>query len=339
MKEPVRMRDIAERLGISVVTVSNALSGKKGVSDAMRQRIWDKARELGYDTVKIKGDRVENLTIGVIVAARYIRVGGSFYWTLYQNIVYAAAEQSGFTMLEVVEENAEHSRELPKLSYDTAVSGLVIIGQMDMEYIRKIQNTLNIPMVLMDFNCHGLECDSILSNNYIGMYKMTRYLLLHGHREIGYIGQICGNDNLCDRYFGYRKAMEEEHIPLNPDWIIEGERIIYKEFDLSDLPDMPTAFVCCSDLVAGFAYDELTRLGYRIPEDISLVGYDNYLYNHPLAKSLTTYNVDLKEMSWMAIRILIKKISGKKAYSGVRYMDSYVVERSSVKKINRRDVL
>ena len=331
MDETIRLKDIAEALGTSVVTVSNALSGKKGVSDEVRQKIRDKARELGYESAKYTTERSSSVTIGVIVAARYIRVGISFYWMMYQQIVYAASGRSGFTMLEVVEEEAEKRRELPKLSYDGNVSGLIIIGQMDMEYIRRIRNFLDIPVVLMDFNCQELECDSILSNNYMGMYKMTRYLLSHGHREIGYIGQIQGNDNLCDRYFGYRKALSEQGISINSDWIVEGERVIYREFDLSLLHSMPTAFVCCSDLVASFVYDELIRLGYRVPEDVSLVGYDNYLLNHPLAKTLTTYNVDMKAMSQTAIRILLKKINGKEDYSGVRYLDSYVKERSSVK--------
>ena len=331
MGETVRLKDIAEALGTSVVTVSNGLSGKKGVSDEMRRKIWDKARELGYDSAKYNTERPASITIGVIVAARYIRVGISFYWMMYQQIVYAASGRSGFTMLEVVEEEAEKNRELPRLSRDGSVSGLIIIGQMDMEYIRRIRNSLDIPVVLMDFNCQELECDSVLSNNYMGMYKMTRYLLAHGHRKIGYIGQIQGNDNLCDRYFGYRKGLAEQGLSVNPDWTVEGKKVIYKEFDLSLLPSMPTAIVCCSDLVAGFVYDELTRLGYRVPEDVSLVGYDNYLHNHPLARILTTYNVDMKAMSQTAIRILLKKINGKENYSGVRYLDSYVKERGSVK--------
>ncbi len=331
MGETVRMKDIAQALGISVVTVSNALSGKKGVSDEVRRKIRDKARELGYNSAKYSEERPVSTTIGVIVAGRYIRVGISFYWMMYQQIVYAASGRSCFTMLEVVEEEAEKNRELPKIGYEGNVSGLIIIGQMDTEYIRKIRDSLNMPVILMDFNCRELECDSILSNNYMGMYKMTRYLLERGHRDIGYIGQIDGNDNLCDRYFGYRKGLAEQGIAVNPDWVVAGRRVVYREFDLSVLPSMPTAFVCCSDLVAGFVYDELSRLGYRVPEDISLVGYDNYLHNHPLAKILTTYNVDMKAMSQAAIRVLLKKIGGKEEYCGVRYLDSFVKERGSVK--------
>lgn len=331
MGENVRLKDIAEALGTSVVTVSNALSGKKGVSDEVRQKIRDKAKELGYENDKYNPERRNSATIGVIVAARYIRVGISFYWMMYQQIVYAAAGKSSFTMLEIVEESAERARELPRLSYDGSVSGLIIIGQMDMEYIRRIKNSLDIPLVLMDFNCQELECDSILSNNYMGMYKMTRYLVEHGHRKIGYAGQIQGNDNLCDRYFGYRKGLEEQGLSVNPQWLVTGERVVYREFDLSLLPSLPTAFVCCSDLVASFVYDELTRLGLRVPEDVSLVGYDNYLHNHPLARTITTYNVDMKAMSQTAIRILLKKIGGDGGYSGVRYLDSYVKERGSVK--------
>lgn len=331
MGETVRLKDIAEKLGVSVVTVSNALSGKKGVSDAVRRKIKDTAIEMGYENIRHDAESEGTVTIGVLVAARYIRVGISFYWMMYQQVAYEASCHGALTMLEVVEEEYEEKRMLPHILSDGNVSGIVIIGQMDTEYIRKIMNHHQIPLVLMDFHSQELKCDAVLSNNYMGMYKVTRYLLNCGHRKIGYIGQILGNDNLCDRYFGYRKGLAEKGIPVNEDWLVTGREVIYREFDLSRLASMPTAFVCCSDLVAGFVYDELVRIGLRVPEDVSLVGYDNYLHGHPLAKMLTTYNVDMKAMSQAVIEILLKKIGGYGGYCGVRYLDSFVKERWSVR--------
>ena len=81
------------------------------------------------------------------------------------------------------------------------------------------------------------------------------------------------------------------------------------------LPErMPTAFVCCNDLTAS---------GYWVPEDVSVAGYDEYLYGHPFAKELTTYHVDMKAMAQEAVKILLKKIREDRSYWGVRYLDSF----------------
>lgn len=330
----VKLKDIANELGISVVTVSNGLSGKKGVSDAVRQRIIEKAKELGYDYQK--PDKTENsekkgITIGVIVSERYVSASASFYQMMYQQVVYMASRRQSLTMLEIIEEEKEQEEELPRLIQEGSVDGLIIIGQVKGEYIRAVMAVAQVPVVLMDFSCDQLNCDAVMSNNYLGMYKVTHYLLKKGHRDIGFIGLIENNGNLCDRYFGYRKGMAEQGIMINPDWVISNPEVIYGTIGIADLKTMPTAFVCCSDLVASFLYDELIQAGYRVPEDVSIVGYDNYLYGHPFARELTTYNVNMKAMAQEAVKILFKKISGDASYFGVRYLDSHIEERCSVK--------
>lgn len=103
-----------------------------------------------------------------------------------------------------------------------------------------------------------------------------------------------------------------------------------------ELPErMPTAFACNNDLAAGYLYDKLLEKGYRVPEDISVAGYDNYLYGHPFARELTTYNVDMAKMAETAVDILLKKLKKENRHQGVRYIDSDIIERNSVKNISR----
>ncbi len=335
MAGAVKLKDIAAALGISVVTVSNALSGKKGVSDEMRDRIIAKAQTLGYGKVKRVKPLGSAFTIGVIVAHRYIDVGGSFYWAMYQQTAFEAARKQNLTMLEIIGTEEEQQKELPKMLKEESIDGLIVIGKMDETYLKRIIDPGTVPVVLMDFFSDELTCDAVMSNNYIGMYKMTRYLWNHGHRQIAYVGEIATDENLCNRYFGYRKGLEEQKIPLNPDWVIDDPRLVKKETRFVLPERMPTAFVCCNDLVAGMVYDELTAAGYRVPEDVSVVGYDDYLYGHPFAKELTTYHVDMKAMAQEAVKILLKKIRGDRSYCGVRYLDSFIIERNSVKTIER----
>ena len=110
----VRMKDIAEAVGVSVVTVSNALAGRKGVSEDVRIKVEKAARELGYDLKKnVRQD--QGAVIGVLTSEKYMTVGISFYWALYQRVAYEAAKSQSVTMLEVVTFSMEEETELPKL--------------------------------------------------------------------------------------------------------------------------------------------------------------------------------------------------------------------------------
>ena len=329
----MKLKDIANELGTSIVTVSNALSGKKGVSETVRSQVIEKAREMGYENTRHSKDPREKLTIGVIVSEQYIGIGTSFYWTMYQQTVWAASMYKALTTLEIISIDKEKQLELPRLTDEGGINGLIVIGKMEKKYLKNLIHTLQIPAVLLDFRCEEIGCSSIMSNNYMGMYKMTRYLLKRGHRNIGYVGEIETNENLCDRYFGYRKVMEEWGVPVNQEWVIADPEVVSGKAAISLPKELPTAFVCASDFAAGFLYDKLSQMGHRVPEDISLVGYDNYLYGHPLAKKLTTYNVDMKEMAHAAVNMLLKKIAGGPDYNHIKYLDSYIVERSSVKNI------
>lgn len=325
----VKMKDLAAAVGVSVVTVSNALAGRKGVSDDVRFRVEKAAREMGYDMKK--NDRQQGAVIGVVVSEKYITVGGSFYWALYQNVAYEASKAQSVTMLEIITLSMEQNEELPKLLKEKAIGGLIVIGWMSGSYVEKIVLAAGIPVVLLDFQIRGLCCDAVMSSNYVGMYKMTRYLMEKGHRDIAFVGSIRANDNILDRYYGYRKALMEAGIKERKDWILEDRDRKDGVIGVEMPEKMPSAFVCNSDWAAGQLYDTLSELGYRIPEDVSIVGYDNYLYNNSFADRLTTYNVDMKQMARQAVKLLKGKIRGDGRRWGTRYIDGAVVERQSVR--------
>ncbi|MDD7388324.1 MAG: LacI family DNA-binding transcriptional regulator [Lachnospiraceae bacterium] len=328
-----KLKDIAEALGISVVTVSNALSGKKGVSDALRQEVLDKAQELGYNVSRYDTKKTGTYSIGVIASEEYLGVGTSFYWYMYQQVAYAAAKKKCFTVFEILNKQIEEPEKLPDVLTKGEVDGLLVIGWVNHRYIRRILDAVDIPVVLLDFYDPSFCCDAVMSNNYLGMYKATRYLLERGHREIAFLGSVDANDNIRDRFFGYRKALEEWKIPLCEEWILEDRDVGTLKMQVQLPERMPTAFACSSDFAAKYLYEELGSRGYRIPEDISIVGYDNYLYGHPFAEEITTYNVDIRKMAKTAVSTLLKKIEDEDRYQGVRYLDSEIVERSSVKRL------
>lgn len=333
MEQIVKLKDIAEALGISVVTVSNALSGKKGVSNSLRESILAKAEELGYKSTNYKKKEKTTETIGVLVPEKYLSVGASFYWAMYQQLVYALSKNGDVCMIEIVEEADVKQNKLPKLlSYDN-ISGLIIIGNIGQKYVKKIINKCDRPVVLLDICDRDNECDSIMSNNYKGMYKMTKYLIENGHRDIAFYGTVVSSENTMDRYFGYRKALEEANIEFNEEWLLDDRVLPSHEFKAVLPKKMPTAFACSCDMSSACLYDELNRNGYKVPEDISIVGYDNYMYGHSFVEDLTTYDVDMKRMTKVAVDTLMKRIKHNTTNFSTHYINGDIVERNSVKNI------
>ena len=130
MTKSVRLTDIAEKMGVSVVTVSKALSGKKGVSEELRAKIRRTADEMGYRPVHaLQPDKSKAYTVGVVAFERHFNKIASFYWKMYQELTIQAIKQNCFTMLEVVAILDEENLVPPKLFEEERVDGIIIIGK------------------------------------------------------------------------------------------------------------------------------------------------------------------------------------------------------------------
>lgn len=330
MGKRVTLSDIAGQVGTSVVTVSNALSGKSGVSEALRGRILQTAQELGYRRAAEPERAGELLCVGVIVDERFISPGNSFYWALYQEVVRAVAAQSGISMLETVDRRMQREGELPLAAAPGQNSALICIGPLAESYLERLLDSVRVPVVLLDAQYPNRRARCVVSGNYTGMYRMTRYLIRRGHRQIGFVGSPADNDNLLDRYFGYRRAMEEAGLFIRPDWVIPDREPGEKTVSVSLPQELPTAFVCSSDFSASLTSRELERRGLSVPEDVSLVGYDDFLLEDPLSGRLTTLRVDLPGMAACAVRMLAEGGMQER----VRILDGTLVERSSVRDLH-----
>lgn len=336
MAKAVKLADIAERLNVSTVTVSKALSGQKGVSEEMRARIKQLADELGY-VPPSAGKRIKeqkNYTIGVIIAERFLEKYSSFYWQLYQKVADRAIARGCFTIFETITGQEEKELSLPKIVREKKAHGLIVIGQMDTEYLRTLEEEGGMPVVYLDFYDKKKECDTVISDNFYGMYRLVNYLFEMGHKEIAYVGTLLATNSITDRYFGYAKSLMEHGQQVREDWIIDDRSMATGRIDeekLLMLPEeMPTAFVCCCDLTASKIVKKLNAAGYRVPEDISVVGYDNYLYPGLCDVGITTYEVDMKEMARRVIHAIVHKISGDTYRKGVFVVEGHIVYKESV---------
>lgn len=337
MVKSVRLADIAEKTGVSVVTVSKALSGQKGVSEEMRAKIKEVADEMGYTPVhSAQGQKPKSYTIGVITFERYFDKFASFYWKMYQELTAQAVRQNCFTMLEVIASTDEDSMVWPKLLGENRTDGIIIIGKPKRDYLKMLYQNKKTPMLFLDFYDDEIIVDSVVSESYHGMYRMTEYLIKNGHTKIAFVGTLMYTESITDRYFGYCKALMEHGIEQHPDWIIKdrdyADGFMGMNYKLSlSQKDMPTAFVCNNDVTAYALIRQLEEKGLRVPEDISVVGYDDYLYPEFGDSRITTYSVDIGGMTKVALTRLIKRIEHFSVNAKVRVVNGKLIERNTVK--------
>lgn len=340
MHKAVRLADIADELGISIVTVSKALSGQKGVSEDLRKKILDVADERGYRNQPVGGRKngslAEEYNFVVFMHEKYMDSRDSFYIKLYQEITAKALSLGLLVTLQIITEAMEKTLDVSELEYISSYDGIIFMGKFRNEYYEKIVEMFEIPMINLDFYDEKVDIDSVISDNFYGAYRLTKYLFDKGHTKIAYVGMIEATDSIIDRFMGYSKALLCHGRNVKTDWVVAdrygamGSRRL-REFRLPK--EMPTAFFCNNDMTAGYLINQLEANGFRVPEDISVVGYDNFLYSGMCDVEITTYEVDLKEMACASVDLLFKKIKDSDYKSGLIIIPGRLVEKNSVKEV------
>lgn len=305
----VTQTDIARELNISVVSVSNALNGKAGVSNELRQKIMDTAQEMGYQSGNVQLPPNEtDVCIGVLISKRYLLDTPSFYMKVYQEIVLAAAAKNCVTFLEVLDAEDEANLKIPELLGDEKVDGILVVGELKRPYTSHIKAESRVPVVFVDYYEDLPDTDFIISDGYTGTCYLTRRMLEAGYRDIAFVGTISATSSIMDRYLGYRKALMEQSIEIRPEWIIP-DRTGREEKLFVKLPkNMPQAFVCNCDKTASLLIGELQAAGYRVPEDIGVAGFDHFLMEKIEGVELTTYDVDMEAMASISVNTLLNRI-------------------------------
>ena len=343
MKNGVKMLDIANKLGVSVVTVSNALAGRDGVSEQMRTKICETAEKMGYKPSNTKNERKKNLlpkigkNVGILTAEKFVGARGTFYWELTANISNLLSQMNVCTIYECIKTDNEKNGILPNMVTDSKVDGIIVIGQILRSFIDKLSK-IDIPLIFVDFYDNRYAIDSINSDSYNGGYIITDYLVEMGHKKIGFFGTLNATSSINDRYLGYVKCILENQLELRKDWII-GDRdekgILYSKINFP--ADMPTAFVCNCDETAFRVISALKSKGIRVPEDISVVGYDNYTVSSICIPTITTVEVDLRKMAEVSVDIMAKKLIDPTYTEGRRIISGKLIVKNSVLDIRNRN--
>lgn len=330
MGTKVRMSDIAKALGVSTVTVSRALAGKEGVGETMRESILRTAEDMGYHPKVSKNALSDSETVGILLSRRFIGKGHTFYWDLYERVMDSLGENNVFGILETIRLTDEEEVHLPRLVYGGRVQALLLIGQLAQPYQQALA-AAGLPMVQLDAYSAGARLDTVISDGYYGMFTMTEYLLCRGHRKIAYVGSLGATSSIMDRYAGYCRALQAWGLAVRQDWVLP-DRKEHEKVLLQFPEDMPTAFVCNCDSVAQKLIQRLNEEGFRVPEDVSVVGFDGFSLS-PISPELVTYAVDMDGMAQASVKQLLDRLAGPDRPPELRVVPGHLVEGKSVKSI------
>ncbi len=297
--EKITMKDIADALNISRVTVSKAFNNQAGVSDSLRELIFAKAKELGYAKLPyqiIEQPQEEQRTISLIVS----RPDSALFWT---NIIHRMAQELAnynvnllYTYVPSV-----YSRgfSLPSILTSGNVDGIVVLNVYDEEILNMV-NALPMPKVFLDtipsLTDAQLSGDLILIEGFRTEARITDLLIQSGHAEIGFLGDIDYAMTNKERYLGFCDCMAKHELIVRSEYCLTG-RIDIFSYDrklyafLDELKSWPTAFVCASDYVANLVQAYLDNNAHRLPHPVVLTGFDNMGEYTNVAGRIITANV------------------------------------------------
>ncbi|MBO0994345.1 LacI family DNA-binding transcriptional regulator [Bacillus sp. SD088] len=332
------MQYIADQLNISKNSVSQALSGKPGVSEDTRKRIEKAAEELGYHYTTNKKQSPRKRGNIALLASDFAFSQKGFFGEIYLSVQREVAKRGMNLVIQSIDDESRDRLILPSFfEYDT-IDGVIIISHISTEYINRILST-GIPTVLIDHH-HPFNCtDAILLNNRFAAYTATHHLIELGHKQIGFMGDVERSPSYQERLEGYTLALKEHGIPLERDHILAD--IKEREEDVSTaldkLKEQPTAWFCVNDGFGFLVLTHLQALGYKIPNDLSVCSFDNGPLSRLSKPKITTFNVDLELYGRKAVEQLYWRMDNPTEPLQETLLHTSLVKRESTGPAPARD--
>lgn len=315
MRKKVTMQNIADRLHISKNSVSQALSGKPGVSEQTREKVRRVARAMGYHyvrpvTVK-RSDKRERKNIALIASDRTFSLK-DFFGGICLSIERETTRRGMALQIQSISPGMRDKLILPGIIEHQSIDGLLILSHISTDYIRKTLSS-GVPAVLVDQHHPNIDADAVLTNNRFGAYQAVQHLIRLGHKRIGYLGNIAISPSYEERLEGYLLALREYGIKSQPDYIcdraVETDEALQQSMEkIYRLPQPPTAWFCVNDGLGYFASTALQRLKLKVPDDVSICGFDNGRLSQIASPSITTMDVDLNLYGKKAVERLCQRM-------------------------------
>lgn len=331
------IKDVAKKANVSIATVSRILNDKPGFSKKTKEKVLKVIDELGYQPNAVARGLVSKRTetIGVLIP----EVLDMFASKILKGIDDISHEAGSSVIVCNTDSDGKRTMKYLQLLAEKRVDGIIFISEVLKEEYYKVMMDMKVPIVLVSTISYQFNVPYVKVDDRHAAYSATEYLIQNGHKKIA---MIAGNKNDpiagIPRIEGYKSALGAYGISVNDEYIIDSknfnhengikamEQIYKKKLDI-------TAIFASSDELAVGAMSYAYKKGIRIPENLSIIGYDNTKLAEMATPPLTTVAQPLYEMGSVAANILFEMM-GTQSTSESRIMRHYIVERSTVKNLN-----
>lgn len=304
------IRDIAEKLGISVSTVSKGLNGAADISEEMRQLVLDTAVEIGYASKRVQ--KLGRRKVCIMIENMEYENIDQFGYEIVVGFKLSAARRHCDVTVIPCSLNLQTTEKFDSYMLKYGYSGAFLLGfALHDDYIRQLHRT-TVPTVLLDNYIPSKNVGYVGTDGFNGIELAVRHLAGLGHRRIALLNGSKNSMVTNERQQAFLQSMGKCGVPVDPALIANGYYVpeCAKDHVSFFLENGATAIVCASDLIASGVIAELNRLGKRVPGDVSVVGFDDLPVAQHLTPTLTTVRQDRVAIGKSAFMMLEELIGG-----------------------------
>lgn len=341
----VTLRAVAELAGVSLGTASQSLNNRPGVAPETRMRVLKAANALGYPTRTQNLPQDNLISVVGLLLKQDIHASepvNHFYTYVQSGIEAECRERNLHLMYSNIAVDADHRPvQWPIMLSEARIDGLILCGTFIESALDTIKRQRNLPMVVLDgYTISRQPYDRVLTDNFTGAQMATRHLIENGHRAIGLIGSaINACPSILERRSGYIEALRR--VGITEAFIEESapdQRASYQATRrLLQRASQVTAIFACSDETALGVLKAARDSGLRVPQDLSVIGFDDLPLVHEVSPALTTMHVDKVLMGRLGVRQLLERVRNPNMPAVTVLLQTELVMRESVTRLRPRE--
>jgi DNA-binding LacI/PurR family transcriptional regulator len=342
MMMALKAKDFAKMLDVSTSTISLVINNRPGVSDARRKEIINRIKEL--DCRYLIKEQLQTMeTIGFVIYKRKGNiVDEAPFFSYFLESITATLRTMNFNMTVLYMSSNMSAEEQKQVLANSDCRGFIVFAvEMIYEDMQVFKDS-KLPFVMLDNSFQFNDVDTVAVNNAFGIYKAISYLYQKGHRKIGYLRSAVQINSFTERFNTYQTMLERLGLKYRDDFVVtldysDMEACAGMRAYLSNHIEYPTAFISDNDLLACGAIKGIKTSGLRVPEDISIIGFDDRPICVIIEPSLTTMMIPKDAFGTKSVELLVSKLQSKRNYNIKLDVGVMLIERQSVCEISLTD--
>lgn len=336
----IKNKDIAAMLNLSPAAVSLARNGKPGVSEHTRKMVNELLAELAKKNEQTEVPEIQGSIAFVMHKNSGKIIAETQFFLTVTEVIQEKAQELGYHVIILQYNAGDDMEDFMKHLEELNICGIFLLAtEMSDADLRKYKK-IGLPILVLDsFFYHGGEC-SVVIDNYDGIFQVVEHAKNMGHHKIGFLRSRIANNNFKERYWGYKNALEELGLPFESAYVFEVGTGIDESYEdmkkiLEEKRELPSILIAGNDILAIGAMRALKEFGKRIPEDISITGFDDMPVSKMMDPPLTSVKIHIQQFGEKAIMQMMNLVEEKtEAHFSVR-IGCELMERTSVRDLRQ----